>query len=79
MAGEFGEHWNDSVVGDDGQVLLVAGDASNRGTDAGQHRDTVRLEQTHDQLQTSHETAHHLTRLLCIHRTAPYTAVQLTP
>ena len=64
MAGEFGEHRNDSVIGDNSEVLFVAGDAGHSGTDARQHCDVVRLEQTHHQLKTADEAAHHLARVL---------------
>jgi len=64
VAGEIGEHWYDTVVSNDRQVLLVASNARDSGTDASQHVDIVRPQQTHYQLQTSDETTHHLTRVL---------------
>ena len=64
MTGELGQHWNNSVVCDDGEVLLVAGDARHRGTDAGQYLDVVGLEQTYYQLQTTDEATNHLTGVL---------------
>ena len=64
VAGKLGQHGNDSVVGDDRQVLLVTGDTRHSSTDTSQHVDTVRLEETYYQLETTHEATYHLTRVL---------------
>ena len=70
MAGEPGQHWNYTVVGDDRQVLLITGDTSHSRTDTSQHLNVVRLEQTYYQLQTTHEATNHLTRVLYIYTQA---------
>ena len=67
VAGESGEHRNDSVVGDYSQVLFITSDARHGRTDASQHVDTLRLEQADDQLETTHEATHQLTRVLYTH------------
>lgn len=62
--GQTGQQWHDPVIREDGQVLLVFGYLGDGGADARQHLGVCRLEQSHDQLQPSHQGAHHFPGVL---------------
>lgn len=62
--GQTGQQWHDPVIREDGQVLLVFGYLGDGGADARQHLCVCRLEQSHDQLQPSHQGAHHFPGVL---------------
>ena len=54
------------MVSDDSQVLLIVRDVGDGSTHTRQHLVVLRLEQTDDELETAHEAAHHLARVLVV-------------
>ena len=63
---EFGKEWYHSVVGDHTQVLLIFGYLGNSGTHTRQNLTINGLEQTHNELQTTHKRSHQFTSIFGI-------------
>ena len=63
---EIGKEWYHSVVGDHTQVLLVFGYLGNSGTHTRQNLTINRLEETHNELQTTHKRSHQFTSIFGI-------------
>ena len=55
---------DDAVVGDDGEVLLVARDVGDGEADGGEDLLVAGLEQVADELEAAHEAAHHVAGVL---------------